>query len=224
MRYLNAGVKDFVLQTKCLRQTIYLGLNSTTSVYDLSSVVQEFLRIEYLNTTIEAKTQEELDVLDPDWKEAEGETIKYVTFSDLSRGIIRIYPKLTSDIPSVVTQNSLYGAIIDFTLNDDTYEIPNIADIEDNLSYYLVAYAVKKPSPVTLDTLDVDFELNSIYDDAIELYITYRALRSDTDAENRQFGSEQLQLYNNYVAESKLSGSSNNEDVSSRVINYRRPF
>lgn len=223
IRHLNSAINDFVLATKCLRERIYLGLSVSSAVYDLRPYVLEFLRTEYLGRNIEAKSYVELDIIDKDWQSTIGTEVKYVTFDHLSKGMIRVYPRVEGAL-NIVTQNNLYGGLIDITIGDDDYQIPSIVDVESNLEQYLVIYVVKKPSIVTINTLDTALELHSMYDKALELYVTAMCLRSDTDALNRQYGNEQLQLYVGYVEACKASDSIDNNIVHDRVITYRSAF
>lgn len=223
IRHLNSAISDFVLATKCLRERIYVGLSVSAAIYDLRPYVLEFLRTEYLGRNIEAKSYVELDKIDVDWQSAIGTEVKYVTFDHLSKGYIRVYPRVEGAI-NIVTQNSLYGGLIDITIGDDDYQIPSIEDVESNLDQYLVLYVVKKPKVVTINTIDTELELYSMYDKALEMYITAMCLRSDTDALNRQYGNEQLQLYVNYVESCKVSESLDSNTVQDRVVTYRGAF
>ena len=223
IRHLNSAISDFVLATKCLRERIYVGLSVSAAIYDLRPYVLEFLRTEYMGKNIEAKSYMELDNIDINWQSATGTEVKYVTFDHLSKGYIRIYPRVEGSI-NIVTQNSLYGGLIDITIGDDDYQIPSIKDVESNLEQYLVLYVVKKPKVVNINTQDIDLELHEMYDKALELYITAMCLRSDTDAINRQYGNEQLQLYTNYVESCKISDSIDSNSVHDRIIEYRGAF
>ena len=142
IRHLNSAISDFVLATKCLRERIYVGLSVSTAIYDLRPYVLEFLRTEYMGKNIEAKSYMELDNIDINWQSATGTEVKYVTFDHLSKGYIRIYPRVEGSI-NIVTQNSLYGGLIDITIGDDDYQIPSIKDVESILEKYLVLYVVK---------------------------------------------------------------------------------
>ena len=223
IRHLNSAINDFVLATKCLRERIYLGLSVSSAIYDLRPYVLEFLRTEYLGRNIEAKSYVELDIIDKDWQSTIGTEVKYVTFDHLSKGMIRVYPRVEGAI-DIITQNSLYGGLVDITIGDDDYQIPTIEDVDSNVEQYLVLYVVKKPITVTKTTLDTALELHSMYDKALELYVTAMCLRSDTDALNRQYGNEQLQLYVGYVEACKASDSIDNNIVHDRVITYRSAF
>lgn len=223
IRHLNSAISDFVLATKCLRERIYVGLSVSAAIYDLRPYVLEFIRTEYLGRNIEAKSYVELDKIDVDWQSATGTEVKYVTFDHLNKGMIRVYPRVEGAI-DIVTQNSLYGGLIDITIGDDDYQIPSIEDVESNLEQYLIVYVIKKPKVVTINTIDTDLELHSMYDKALELYVTAMCLRSDTDAVNRQYGNEQLQLYVNYVDSCKNSESVDSNIIHDRIVEYRGAF
>ena len=223
IRHLNSAISDFVLATKCLRERIYVGLSVSAAIYDLRPYVLEFIRTEYLGRNIEAKSYVELDKIDVDWQSATGTEVKYVTFDHLNKGMIRVYPRVEGAI-DIVTQNSLYGGLINITIGDDDYQIPSIEDVESNLDQYLIVYAIKKPKVVTINTIDTDLELHSMYDKALELYVTAMCLRSDTDAVNRQYGNEQLQLYVNYVDSCKNSESVDSNIIHDRIVEYRGAF
>lgn len=223
LSYLNAGIIDFVSATKCLKERIYMGLSTSNSIYDLRPYVLEINRVEYLHNKIEAKTFEELDAINPDWQVATGTEVKYVTFEHLSKGMLRVYPLVTGAI-DIINQNSLYGGLIDITINDDTYQIPSIADVESNLEQYLILYCLKKPYTVTLNTTDANMEIDASFDTAIIHYMKYRCLRGDTDAGNRAYGNEEFQLYATYVNMCRNAEAIQNNKVKERVIRYNGGF
>lgn len=220
LRALNSGIKEIVLQTHCLKERIYVELEANAVFYDLSDYVIQFLRVQYLTKNIDAKTHAELDMLNPRWQEDEGTEVKYVTFDALPEGYLRIYPMLT-DASDNVTQNQTYGGLIDLVINDQLFQAPSIGDIEVGMSKYLVIHAVKKPAKVLIDTLDVDLELDSIYDTALEHYITASMFRSDTDAKDKAFGDAQLKMfYETIESLRQLTTSKSGNTVSYRTLSY----
>lgn len=221
IRYLNDAISDFVLATKCLKERLYVGLNYSTAIYDLRPYVLEFIRTEYNGKTIEAKSFDELDKISSTWQVDTGDEVKYITFEHMSKGMFRIYPRVSGAI-GIVTQNSLYGGIIDITISDDDYQIPSLKDIEEDISKYIVMYIVKKPSIVTIDTEDL--EINSEYDKALEKYIKAMCLQSDTDSINRQYGAELLQMYSAYVESTTRSEVVSNNRIDDRIVQYRGGF
>lgn len=220
LRHLNTAISDFVLATKCLKERLYVGLNTNTAIYDLRPYVLEFIRAEYLGKNIESKSFTELDYISSNWQIETGTEVKYITFEHMSKGMFRIYPKVDGTLNNI-EQNSLYGGIIDITIGDDDYQIPSIQDVENNIDKYLVMYIVKKPKVVTITS---ELETNEEYDKALELYVKHKCLISDTDAINRQYGAEQLQLYSAYIAQVTMSESMSNNVIDDRVIRYKGAF
>ena len=221
LRHLNSAVNDFVLATKCLKERIYVGLNYSSAIYDLRPYVLEFIRAEYNRKNIEAKSFTELDRIDPDWQTATGKEVRYITFEHLTKGMFRVYPRVEGTM-NIVTQNNLYGGLIDITIGDDDYQIPSIEDVESNIDQYIVLYAVRKPSKLTLDSTAIDIDI--AYDNALTAYVMAMCLRSDTDALNRQYGAEQLQLYSNYVESAKMAETIASNSINDRIVPYRGGF
>lgn len=221
--YLNDGILDFVSSTKCLKERIFMGLSISTAIYDLRPYILEVIRVEYKYNNIEAKSFSELDAINPDWQLETGNEVKFVTFDNLSKGMIRVYPRITGAL-DIIEQNSLYGGLIDITINDDTYQIPTIEDVDQNIEQYLILYCVKKPKIVTINTTDSQLELNSSYDLPLQHYIKYRCLRSDTDVNNRNYGNEELQLYTNYITGARNSVAKAHNIVNDRIVKYNGGF
>ena len=218
LKYLNDGISDFVLNTKILKQRLFLELSPDIATYDLSDHVLEFLRFQFGSKAIPVKSQEELDQLDKDWQDRVDSKVICISLSDMKKGVFRTYPRIDVGL-NIIQQNSFFGGLIDVIINDDS--LPITTTLESGANNYLIIFAVVKPKKVTLLTLDTELEIGSEYDMAMEYYIIARALRSDNDAMNRNFGSENLQLYNNYVNEASLSNSIGNQSVGDRIINYR---
>ena len=223
IRHLNTAINEFILGTKCLKERLYVGLNTSSAIYDLRPYAIEFIRAEYNNRNIEAKSFTELDAIDKDWQVTIGDSVKYITFDHLSKGMFRIYPRVSGAM-DIVTQNQLYGGLIDITIGDDDYQIPSIEDVTENIEQYLVLYIVKKHSIVTISTENSSLEIPTEYDMALENYIKAMCLRSDTDALNRAYGNECLQLYLGYVEAAKVSETNIHNTIQDRIIAYRGAF
>jgi len=220
IRYMNSGINEIVLYTQCLKERLFLEIEENAALYDLSEYVISFLRVQYLNKAIQAKTTDELDKINPRWQDEVGVEVLYVTFNDLPDGWLRIYPKIQNGLNNV-EQNQIYGGLVDITVNDDIYKVPSFGDLETDMEKYLVLHVVKKPQLVNIDTTDNELELDTIYDKAIEYYMTAQALRADTDTINRQFGAEQLQLFNSYLGQSRAKTTKASNVVKSRTIAYK---
>lgn len=220
IRILNSGIKDFVLNTECLKDRLFLQLAINTATYDLSNYVLKFNRVQFMESVIESRTHTEMDKLSATWQTDTGPEVKYVVFDTLKEGSIRVYPIPTAG-DEVVVQNQTYGALIDIYVNDDIFKIPSLVNADVGMTNYLVCNIVRKPNIVTIDTIDADMEIDSVYDRALEYFISGHCLRMDTDTNNRQFGAEQIQLYLQYVNKSSDMVSKASHSVDTRTIPYR---
>lgn len=216
---VNQAIRKICLSANLLKAKSYIKLENNIALYNLSPYVLKIDRIEYIDKNVEIKTAIELDKLDSDWRNTTGESIEYIVMDNESNGKFVIYPKLTTNVLNNITSNSLYGGIIDVTVTDGLFEIP--VDTIGSYGYkYLTIYYTKKPNQITIDTLDVDFELDSSIDDTIMYFVTGFALRLDNDTLNRQFGIEQLQLFETALTELKNKQSTDNNTLNYKEIPY----
>lgn len=220
LRILNSGIKDFVLNTECLKDRLFLQLAVNTATYDLSNYVLKFNRVQFMESVIESKKHSEMDQLSTTWQTDTGPEVKYVIFDTLKEGSIRVYPIPTVG-DEIIVQNQVYGALIDIYVNDDIFKIPSLVNADEGMTNYLVCNIVRKPNIVTINTIDTDMEIDSMYDKALEYFISGHCLRMDTDANNRQFGAEQLQLYSQYINKSSDMVGKASHSVDIRTIPYR---
>ena len=220
LEHLNDGIRDFVLSTKSLKERVYVELASNVAVYDISKYAMFVERVEYMNERIDTLSFKELDNINTSWQYEFGNTVKAITFEHQSKGSFRIYPML-STVASNIVASSDYGIVVDFTLDDDITGIPSIVDVEQNIQAYLVLYTIKKPNTVTLATPDEELELDDMYDKAFVHYIKAQCLRNDSDANNRQFGNEELNAYAMYIVNNNKDFTLDNQVSGDRVIQYR---
>lgn len=223
VRFLNSGIREIIATTHCLKERLYVALEDNVAIYNLSEFALQFLRVQYIDKVIEAKTSGQLTRLNVNWESAEGTEVQYVNFDNLPEGHLRIYPRVTGALGNI-TANQTYGGLIDVTINDELLQIPGFENLEESISKYLIVDIVKKPTPVTISTLDTDFEINSAYDYALEYFITAKALRADTDTLSRAFGSEQLQLFAQALAPSKANLMLSNNIIPTREVKYQGAF
>lgn len=217
---VNQALRRICLAANLLKTKSYVKLENNTAIYNLSPYALKIDRIEYLDKNIELKDSIELDKLDPDWHNTTGDTVQYIVMDNTSNGKFYIYPKLTNNVLNNITSNSLYGGIIDITVTDGLFELP--VDTIGSYSYkYLTVYYTKKPDTVTIDTTDEEFEVDSAIDDAIMYFVTGFALRLDNDTLNRQFGVEQLQLFETSMTELKNKQSNSNNNLNYKEIPYK---
>ena len=220
LEHLNDGIKDFILSTKSLKERLYVELASNVAIYDISKYALFVERVEYMNTKIDTLSFKELDSINAMWQYETGNVVKAITFEHQSKGAFRIYPRLNT-VSNNIVSSSDYGILVDFSLDDDIVGIPSIIDVEQNLQAYLVLYVIKKPSIITLTTPDEELELDELYDKAFVHYIKAQCLRNDSDANNRQFGNEELSAYAMYIVNNNKDFALDNQVSGDRIIQYK---
>lgn len=220
LRVLNSGIKEFVLSTECLKDRLFLQLAINTATYDLSNYVLKFNRVQFMEKVIESRTHAEMDKISATWQTDTGPEVKYIVFDTLKEGSVRVYPIPTIG-DEVVVQNQAYGALIDIYVNDDIFKIPSLVNADTGMTNYLVCNIVRKPNTVTINTTDAHMEIDSMYDKALEYFVSGHCLRMDSDTLNRQFGAEQIQLYSQYITRGADMVSKASHAVDARSIPYR---
>lgn len=221
---MNEGIETFVELTNTLRQTLYVELEENVSIYDISDYALMIERVEYLGKIIPAKTIEEMDQLSLNWRTDTGEEVLYTVFNKLNKGQIRIYPLLTNGVSDIVSQNQVYGGLIDVTVSEGLFNLPSISQAEVSVPKYLVVSAIKKPDILTFNSTDEDYELDTSFNKAISAYITAIALRNDESEQNRAFGNEQIQIFNTYVDKAMKDSSRNFNTALPRKVKYNNGF
>jgi len=223
---INEGLLDFVSDTKSLRAKCYIEVEADVNTYSIKDIATDITRVQYLNKTLPITTDLKLTKSVNFWEDKYGNTLQYIVFDDLDKGSFKIYPKINAEnlAANIINQNQIYGAIIDITTDYDLFNLMDSENIAKEVNKYMTVYYVKRPSIITIDTLDEDMELDADYDTAIVFYVTGMLLRGDSDAQNRSFSAEQLTLYGNIVIRAKNTGTSNNNSTNRRGTEYNGGF
>ena len=218
--FLNDGIKDFVLGTKCLKERLFVELKDNVAVYDINDYSLFVERVEYMNVEVPTLSYRDLDGINAEWQFERGKIVKAVTFDHQNKGAFRIYP-LLEGVNAGLTYSSDYGILVDITLDDDILGLPSLPNLESDLPKYLVVYSIKKPNKVSATTTDEELEVDASYDAAFVHYIKYKCLRSDTDAGNRAYGDEEMQAFSMYITREARDFALDNQISGNRVIEYR---
>jgi len=219
IRLLNDGINNFVLQTSFAKAKAYIELEQEIAVYDISSYAIGIDRIQYISTILAAKTEEEMDLINPLWEDEVGEEPKYIIFENLRQGVFKVYPKVIAGAANVTVQNQVYGGLIDISFTDGTLQLPNLSNIAFTDTKYLTVYYVERPTAMA--TLTDVVKINEVYKAALVAYISGQALRLDQDTLNRQFGAEQLKIYDTYVAQALSKDAKANNTFHNRQTSYK---
>jgi hypothetical protein len=221
---LNDALINWGVFTGTLKLRSYIPIEANTALYDMSPYCFNINRIQYGSKVLIAKTEEEMDRINILWQDEVGNEPKYIIFDNLKQGLFRIYPKVEDVTLNNITQNSLYGGLIDISITDDLLQIPSIDNISFTDVKYLTIFYVGKPRTVTMSSTDDELDIDMIYDLALVSYISGQALRLDVDSQNRAFGTEQLQSFMGLATEAKKKETLNNNNFIAREVAYRGAF
>ena len=194
----NQCLVDMTLQTNALHSKAFIEIEANINTYVMPDDVLRINRVQYLDTKIPVFSHEEMDKRDSLWETRKGSVVEAVITNLTNAGTFKIYPRIIDATMDYVASNSNYGIIVDITIFDNIYNLPNIAEVDD-IPKYLVVYYTKIPDTVTLATEDTDLEFSRAWDNALHHFIAGFALRDDEDQQNRAFGAEELQIYANNV-------------------------
>ena len=223
MSIFNEGLNHFVLHSKSLKLRSYILIEDLVGMYDMSPYSTSIERVEYMAKVLIGKMAKEMDRIDSTWTDTEGTEPKYVIFDNYENSIFRLYPKAPSGVAtSSITQNSLYGGLIDIEITDDLFQIPQTDIIEQNLYKYILVYYIGKPTELAIDSIDSLIDLNEGYDTAITSYIVGQCLMFDQDAISRELSKEQLGIYESYLAKAIKKESINNNTFTQYTTQYRK--
>lgn len=219
IRLLNSGVRNFILTTGYAKAKIYVGLEQEVSTYDLSNYAISIDRVMYKDKVLEAKSDVEMDLINPTWEDEVGLEPRYVIFENLRQGVFRIYPKVSDEASEIISQNQVYGGLIDINVTEDFAIIPGMEDVAFSAIKHVVVYYIERHAELT--SLDDTVKLPDLYKEAVVAFVTGQALRLDQDTLNRQFGAEQLSIYDNYVTKALGKEAKANNTFHNRQVAYR---
>ncbi len=219
---LNEGLLNFITQTETLKLRSFVTIENYISLYDMSPYAISINRVDYLNSVLTTKSYEQMDKLDRTWIDTTGSIPKYVIFNKLKANQFKIYPKIASGMADIVTANSVYGALIDISVDEGLFTSPVLTVTEDDIPLYLMVYYIGKPRVVTISSLDSEVDIDSMYDIAMSAYIAGQALSFDQDSLSRELSAFQLSIYNGYAAKAFTKEAENNNNFESYITEYRR--
>lgn len=218
---LNEGINNFVLHTKSLKRRSYLLIENNIGIYNISPYASSIQRVQYLSTVLDVKLSSQMDKLDPTWEDTTGDVPTTVVFDTYSQCVFRLYPKVSEGSANIITQNSLFGGLIDVQVTDDLFTVPDVENLEQDLSKYLLVFYTAVPRTLTVASLDDEIDIPLVYDAAMIAYITSQCLLFDQDSISRELGNNQLNMYNTYLTQAIMKESSSNNSATNYEILYR---
>ena len=240
LRLIDQGQKDLMVKTKGLRARTVIGVVAGREDYSLPDDVMLITRVTYNDKNIPLRTREQMDRIDSDWETKTGDVLEYIVYNKNNYNQVRVYPILTgagtdattfsfdSDYGSITAIDG-YGAENDYGLSTQVYNSDYSATEVDSEYGVIVGmteaegfivYYVKKPNKVLLASSELD--INEFWHTALKYYVCGHALRDDMDTQNRQFGIEELALYELELGELQGHSSEDYAQTAEYSSNYRR--
>ena len=215
IRALNEAMLDVNLEARLIRAKALFTLEGGVSTYQLDSSVQLLTRCVANGISIPFKSHAEMDEFSETWESDTGDTLSFIVYDKLNRGVIRVYPTPTSSVGDVTPEFGVITEIESFNL-DGLYGV--LTDFTDPVTE-LVLYYIKKPTIVDEQEDEICFD--DVWDKALKHYVCGMTLRADKDTQNRQFGNEELQLYTGALASAKDNSSNNFTEAGQYETDYR---
>ena len=218
IRLLNRGIEDFLRYTKAYKETIYIEIVENEPTYDLSGRFLDIVRVQYNDEFIPLVSTEDLDNACISWRSDSGQ-VTHAAYNIGKPAILTLYPIPEVGNSMVITQNSPYGIITDLTYNEETIDI--ITDLSTyNIGDYFSVLGTIKSRIIT--SKNDEFPLDETWRSIIDSYVIGKALRADMDAQNRQFGAEELGIYQAKAKEIKKSVAKAYTNNATLETHYRR--
>ncbi len=195
LNLVNECLDDIALNTVLFNDAIFLGISDNVVDYDLSTYLTKITRVEFLDQEVTFKSFQEMDAKDKDWQLHTGNCPKYIVYSKQRPGQFKIYPIVTNAENRYLVYSSDYGIITAITYSDiQELIVTNYGDLGTLATTgYLKIYGVLKQPYVS------DINTTILLDDTIKEtmahFVAGRALRDNTDVQNRTMGAEELAMY-----------------------------
>lgn len=219
IRAINDAQDDICRKVNLLRAKSSINILGGVSQYELPDDSLLLTRVTLEGVTIPFKSVEEMDAIDENWEAAQGDEIKAIVYNELNRGVIRVYPIPTLDIPtdpSAVPDFGFVTEMVGVVILDDFGVLTQLYDIKDDLAVHYT----RKPTAVTDVTNTI--ELDEIWHQAIKYFVCGTLLRDDKDTQNRTMGNEELQLYVGELLVAKSTASRDFAKSTGYQSDYRK--
>lgn len=245
LRLIDEAQTDIAVKAKLLRTTANIQLLPNTNIYELPSEAINIMRVTDLEgNQIPMRSHAQMDDINPTWEFDTGTALEYIVFDKLNPGQFKAYPiPEVGDIPDTYiagsygvvvgvdgdTVASPYGVVVDISTTVTqtatfTSDYGELADMAEVLKSLLVYYHER---PALIDAIDSGTSvlmIDEMYDKAIKHYVVGIAWRDDQDTQNRQMGTEELQLYAMDFKLAQKQSASDNVSSSKQETQYYSGF
>jgi hypothetical protein len=203
--FIYDGQRDICRRAKLLRSQTTIALMENIALYQLPDDFMLIDKVEVIDQgTLNMVSHTFLDKEYDYWEDDRGNTILAVVYDKYLRGQLRVYP-IPEDIFEQNNEVDTYGVATDMDNAIFNSEFGVITDISnyafpvhmnspygiitnDYITKLLRVYYIRKPS-------DNELEIDDIFDQALQNYAVFMALRNDMDAQNRSAAAEFFAFY-----------------------------
>ena len=224
MSLINECLQEIALKTILFNDTMFMGISNNVVDYDLSTYLTKITRIEYLDKPLPFVSFQAMDNgpgsgsskgyngylnLDNysegcsfescggnrDWQLHIGTSPKAIVYDKQRPGQFKIYPIVQNAENRYLVYSSDYGIITGITYSDIQELVTNTYGDLGTLvnTGYLKIYGIMKQAPIT--NISTPILLDDSILPMIAHYVVGRALRDNTDIQNRQMAAEELAMY-----------------------------
>lgn len=245
LRLIDEAQIDIAVKNGLLRSKAQIAITLDINTYDLGDEATKLTRIvNSEGTIVHIRSHAQMDLLDPLWEAATGDTVEFIVFDKQNPGVFKVYPiptasdtaetfvmtdyGLTTDITDDVLSSD-YGVVVDIndtaTLLSEFSSIYGVVVDMTAISTTLVVYFEKRPEEIdAIDTGTSQLEIDPIYDKAIKHYVIGMAWRDDQDTQNRLLGKEELEFYAMEFVEARANSSADNLGSNQQSVEYDDGF
>jgi len=207
---LNDGLLDIAMRTTIFVENVIVVLTNTVVEIDLSEIATKIVRVEYLDEPVPFMSIDEMYAkFGSRWQTEEGDKLKALVYDKQPRGVVRTYPIVKNAINNNIEYNSLFGIVTDISYSDI---LPQMFDHYGDISgipqeALAKVYYIRRHYKVA--DIDDVLEIDDICLSPLQHYVAARALRDNTDTQNRAVAAEEMSMYNVLIEEYNIEKSKN---------------
>ncbi len=224
LNLINECLADIALKTILFNDNIFLGISDNVVDYDLSTYLTKITRVEFNDKPLPFISFQAMDQgpgegrstsyngylnLDNpsggetfqclgshrDWQFHTGDRPLAIVYDKQRPGQFKIYPIVTNAENSYLVYSSLYGIITSISYSDiQELVVDTFGDLGTLVNTgYLKIYGIMKQPYIT--DINTPILLDDSIKETIAHFVAGRALRDNTDTQNRQMATEELSMY-----------------------------
>lgn len=208
LRALSKGQRKIARELLCIRESCTIQLCDGHHTYKLDATnvlsptgrpIALYSAINHAGKQARFVTENIIEDEDPDWRTRTGDDVTHIIYDKQNPLFFRVYPTPDStELSETGTSfNTTDNPLTDAATICEAISSPSDFDITAELAPVKIHLHFYHTPPNVVTIADTNLLIPEEFDDALRHYITGNVLRDDLDAQNRQFGMEELQFFAN---------------------------